>query len=98
MPLDSGTLAEAPIPDSRIYPGSMADAMEQAFREEWPKVMIGAAPPASSEQLNMMFRAIAQGVIRHLKQNCESMKVSVTVNVGGTNYSGTGTVTDIIIS
>jgi hypothetical protein len=26
------------------------------------------------------------------------MKVSVTVNVGGTNYSGTGTVTDIIIS
>jgi hypothetical protein len=94
MPLDSGTLA----PGTANYSGSMAAAMEQAFREEWPTVMGDAEVPASSEQLNLMFRAIAQGVIRHLKQNCESMKVSVTVNVGGTNYTGTGTVTDIIIS
>lgn len=94
MPLDSGTLA----PGAANYSGSMAAAMEQAFREEWPTVMGNAAVPASSEQLNLMFRAIAQGVIRHLKQNCASMKVSVTVNIGGTTHSGTGTVTDIEIS
>jgi hypothetical protein len=94
MPLDSGTKA----PDTATYNGSMADAMEQAFREEWPFVMGDADLPASSEQLNLMFRAVSQGVIRHLKKNSTSMKVSVTVNVGGTNYSGTGTVTDIDIS
>jgi len=44
-----------------------------------------------------MFRAIAQGVIRHLKQNSSSMKVTVTVNIGGTSYTGTGSVTDIEI-
>ena len=94
MPLDSGTKA----PGAASYSGSMADAMEKAFKEEWPTVMGDADVPASSEQLNLMFRAIAQGVIRHLKQNSTSMKVTVTVNVGGNNYTGTGTVTDIEIS
>lgn len=94
MPLDSGT--KAPVPDIRIYSGSMAAAMEQAFKEEWPTVMgYDTDPPASSEQLNLMFRAIAQGVIRHLQQNSTSMKVTVTVNIGGFNYTGEGAVTDI---
>ena len=94
MPLDSGTKA----PGAATYSGSMAAVMEKAFKEEWPTVMGDAVVPASSEQLNLMFRAIAQGVIRHLKQNSTSMKVTVTVNVGGNNYTGTGTVTDIEIS
>ena len=94
MPLDSGTKA----PGAANYSGSMAAAMEKAFKEEWPTVMGDADVPASSEQLNLMFRAIAQGVIRHLKQNSSSMKVTVTVQIGGTNYTGTGTVTDIEIS
>jgi len=93
MPLDSGTKA----PGAANYSGSMAAAMEQAFREEWPTVMEGADLPASSEQLNLMFRAISQGVIRHLRQNSASMKVTVTVNIGGSNYTGTGAVTDIEI-
>ena len=93
MPLDSGTKA----PGSTTYGSSMAAAMEKAFKEEWPTVMGDADVPASSEQLNLMFRAIAQGVIRHLKENCTSMKVKVTVNVGGNNYNCTGSVTDIEI-
>jgi hypothetical protein len=93
MPLDSGTKASG----AAGYSGSMAAAMEQAFKEEWPTVMGDADVPASSEQLNLMFRAIAQGVIRHLKQNSASMKVEVTVNISGTNYSGTGTVNIIDI-
>lgn len=93
MPLDSGTIA----PGAVSYSGSMAAAMEKAFMEEWPTVMKDADLPASSEQLNLMFRAISQGVIRHLKQNSTSMKVTVTVQIGSTNYTGTGTVTDIEI-
>ena len=93
MPLDSGTKA----PGAANYGGSMAAAMEQAFREEWPTVMEGADLPGSSEQLNLMFRAISQGVIRHLKQNSASIKVTVTVNIGSNNYTGTGTVTEIEI-
>lgn len=91
MPLDSGTKA----PGALFYSGSMAAAMEQAFKEEWPTVMGDADLPASSEQLNLMFRAISQGVIRHLVQNSASMKVTVTVNIGNSDYTGTGTVTDI---
>lgn len=94
MPLNSGTKA----PGSATYSGSMANAMEQAFREEWPYVMGDADLPASNEQLNLMFRAVAQGVIRHLKQNCASLKVTVNINVGGTNYTATGSVSDIEIS
>jgi len=94
MPLDSGTKA----PGSDTYSGSMTDAMEKAFREEWPYVMGDADLPASNEQLNLMFRAVAQGVIRHLRQNCTSMKVTVTINVGGIYYSGTGSVSEIEIS
>ena len=91
MPLDSGTKA----PGATTYDGSMAAAMEQAFKEEWPTVMGDADIPASSEQLNLMFRAIAQGVIRHLAQNSASMKVTVTVKIGVNDYTGTGTVTGI---
>ena len=95
MSLNSGTQA----PGSDQYSGSMADAMEKAFLEEWPYVMGKKADlPASSEQLKLMFRAVAQGVIRHLKQNSASMKVRVTFNIGNTTHIGTGTVTDIDIS
>ena len=93
MPLDSGSKS----PGASVYNGSMADAMEKAFMEEWPFVMGDADLPASSEQLNLMFRAVAQGVIMHLKKNSQSMKVTVTINVGGSNYTGTGSVTDIEI-
>lgn len=75
----------------------MASAMEQTFKEEWPYVMGDADLPATSEQLNLMFRAVANGVVRHLKQNSESIKVSVTINIGTNNYTGIGTVTDIEI-
>lgn len=94
MPLNSGTRA----PGSPTYGGNMAAAMEKAFREEWPYVMGDADLPASNEQLNLMFRAVAQGVIRHLQENCTSLKVTAIVNIGGINYTANGTVSDIEIS
>lgn len=94
MPLDSGTKS----PGAPNYNGSMADAMKQAFREEWPTVMGDATIPASNEQMNLLFRAVSQGVIRHLKRNSSSMKVAVTVKIGSEIYSGSGTVTDIEIT
>jgi hypothetical protein len=95
MPLNSGTKIHKDV--DYKYGGSMSAVMEQVFREEWPTVMKDADLPASSEQLNLMFRAMAQGVIRHLKENCTSMKVEVTVNVNGNNYTGIGTVNNIVI-
>ncbi|QAA81839.1 hypothetical protein EI546_08960 [Aequorivita sp. H23M31] len=94
MALKSGTKGTS----SAVYPGSMSDAMAQAFREEWPTVMGDAPVPASNEQMNLIFRAVSQGVIRHLKQNCSSMRVAITVTIGGSTYNGTGTVNDIDIT
>ena len=94
MPLKAGT--KAPVANG--YNNSMAAAMEKAFMEQWPYVMDDADLPASSDQMKLMFIAIAQGVIKHLKQNSASMKVRVTFNIGNTTHIGTGTVTDIDIS
>ncbi len=93
MPLKAGT--KAPVING--YENSMAAAMETAFLEQWPYVMGDETLPASSDQMKLMFIAIAQGVIKHLKQNSASMKVTVNLNVGGSNVTGTGTVTDITI-
>ena len=94
MSLKSGTKGVSAL----TYNGSMADAMAQAFKEEWPTVMGDADVPASNEQMNLIFRAVAQGVIRHLKQNCSSMKVEVTVNIGGEAKICKGTVSNIDIT
>jgi hypothetical protein len=93
MPLKAGTKA----PVSNGYGGSMAEAIETAFMAQWPYVMGDADVPASNDQMKLLFIAVAQGVVNHLKQNSASMKVTVTVNVGGTSYNGTGTVSNIEI-
>ncbi len=58
------------------YAGSMAAAMENAFLREWPAIM-GSAAPQPDNQIRLLFIAIAQGVLRHLKDNEDSISVNV---------------------
>lgn len=60
MALKAGTRTE--------YSGSMAEAIERAFRSEWPRVMEGMELPATtSPDLKLLFVTIAQGVVAYLK-------------------------------
>ena len=74
------------------YVGSMASAMEEAFKNEWHNYMDGAAPPKMNDQMRLMFVAIAQGVVNHLKANHDAFKVTVTQTA---NSISTGTVSII---
>jgi hypothetical protein len=78
---------------SSINAESLAQAMETAFITVWPGVMDGQPAPAMNPQMHMMFLAIAQGVVNHLKANPDAFKVTVT-ETGSGNY--TGTVTSIV--
>jgi len=75
MALKAGTTA------SSEYSGSLAQAIEQAFRKEWPSVMKGMDLPATtSPDLQLLFVAIAQGIVRYLKDHASSFQVSVAVS------------------
>jgi hypothetical protein len=78
MPLKPGTIATVD------YKGSMAQAIEEAFKEEWLKVM-GSAAPASNPQMQLLFIAIAKGVVRHLASHADAFKVNITFD--GTSYN-----------
>jgi hypothetical protein len=75
--------------------GSMAEAIEKAFRAEWPKVMEGSDLPAeTSPDMQLLFTAIAQGVVKHLKENADAFQVSVSVSGAHTGqHSASATVT-----
>ncbi len=72
MPLKAGTTSN--------YDDSMAQAIERAFRREWPSVMKEMDLPATtSPDLKLLFVAIAQGVVAYLKTHQSSFEVGVTV-------------------
>ena len=70
------------------YVASMASAMEAAFMSEWHNYMNGADAPAMNDQMRLMFVAIAQGVVNHLKANHDAFKVTATQTTSGI-YTGT---------
>lgn len=74
---------------------SMAKAMENAFIQQWPIIMGDQEPPADRQQLQLMFVAIAQGVVAHLQANPEAFEVEVTLPNGNT---ATGAVTAIEVT
>ena len=78
MTLKAGTISN--------YSNSLADAMEDAFLEAWPTIM-DSKKPKVNDHLKLMFIAVSQGVIKHLKENPGSFKVEI-YNVGGSNYDG----------
>ncbi len=90
MPLKAGNVNESkpPTPDDR----SMAQAIEQAFREQWPLVMGDRELPEDNPQTKLFFAAIARGIVAHLVQHPEAFQVTVTLP---DNTTATGTVTAI---
>jgi len=86
MALKAGTI------DDPSNSNSMAQAMEDAFVAQWPFVMGDRDLPADRQQMRLMFVAVAQGVVEHLKSNPDAFKVEVRLTGGGT---ATGEVTEI---
>ena len=87
MALRAGTKSSA----TDEYTNSMAEAMEKAFLKEWPAIM-GSDPPKTDNQVRLLFIAIAQGVIRHLKNNENSITVTVpTIGIVPSNIATDGT-------
>lgn len=84
MPLKAGTTND--------LSNSMAKAMEDAFVEQWSNVMGDRELPEDRQQMRLMFVAVAQGVVEHLKSNPNAFRVEVTLPGGGT---ATGEVTEI---
>jgi hypothetical protein len=77
--------------EERELNNSMAKAMEDAFFQEWPKIMGNESVPESNDQMLLMFIAISQGVIRHLHDNPGAFQVSAVSGGGEVSeirYSG----------
>ena len=66
MALKSGSVAD--------FNNSMAEAIQQAFINEWPTIMKGDAPPPS-DQMKLLFIAVAKGVVQHLTAHAEAFVV-----------------------
>lgn len=67
--------------------GSMAKAIEDAFKEHYPEVM-GKAAPNPNKQMTLLCVAIAEGVIKHLRAHPEAFVVKTKFqNIGTFNAS-----------
>ena len=73
---------------------SMTQTIEDAFKAEWLRVMqngdgnANPKPPDFNAQMQIMFVAIAQGVIQHLKENPDAFVIKIESAATG---SGTHT-------
>ena len=75
------------------FADSMAEAMVEAFKTEWPHVMGVAPKPENMDQMKLLFAAVAQGVVKHLQIHATDFKVTVTSSGSG-DYKGTVTEID----
>ena len=73
MALKAGTVAD--------FENSMAEAMENALKAEWPIVKKVAFPENDPEDRRLLFVAIAQGIVRHLEKNAETAIIVHSVEV-----------------
>lgn len=55
------------------YQGSMAEVMENVFKEQ-----MALGQPKPSEQMKVLFIAVAEGVVRHLIAHPEAFVITVT--------------------
>lgn len=60
------------------FADSMAEAMENALRQEYQAVKDTPMPEAPDQDRHMLFVAIAQGVVRHLIDNLSALEIAVT--------------------
>jgi hypothetical protein len=73
------------------FAGSMAQAIEDAFLSEWPKVNPDLPKPTEPgeeplKSMRLLFAAVAQGAIRHLHENPDAFHVRV--DNGGVDLTG----------
>ncbi len=61
------------------FTDSMAEAMDEAFRDEWQVAIGTPLLETGARERKVLFSAIALGVVRHLKKNSEALKVIVNV-------------------
>jgi len=84
MAIKAGTVAD--------FENSMAEAIENALKTEWPTVKGKAFPDNDPEDRRLLFVAIAQGIVRYLKDNAELSivvhSVAVTQNDDDIDVSG----------
>ena len=91
MALKAGNIVENTITGeiTENLAGSMALAIETAFKTEWKKINKKDPPPGFNEQTRLLFFAVAQGVVNHIKNN----PLSITINLNsGTTQTGTLTI------
>ena len=91
MALKAGSVAN--------FNGSLAEAMEQAFQNEWLDVFGEALPGGGEQERKILFAAIAQGLLSYLQTNIDgSLEVDVSVTqVGGGGIQSTGGETEVRI-
>lgn len=58
------------------FSNSMAEAMEEAMKKEYLNLKGVAMPDMGEEDRRMLFSAIAQGVVRYLKDNIDAFQIS----------------------
>jgi hypothetical protein len=86
------------LPPDAEFTDSMAEAMENALAAEWLRLRNRPLPALGREDRRLLFVAIAQGVVRHLRDNAEAaLRVhSVEVRQEDTLVQSTGTFTGFI--
>jgi hypothetical protein len=88
MAIKAGTVAD--------FSGSLAEAMENALKDEYQAVKEEPLPDQGVEDRRLLLVAIAQGITRYLKSNVDAWQISVeTTLVNTDDAEGTGTLDDI---
>lgn len=65
---------------------SMAQAMEDAFQDEWQAAKGKALPDSGEDDRRILFAAIAQGVLNHLKAHInEALLIDVETEQNSSN-------------
>ncbi len=80
------------MPTDKLKPGrvsnftnSMAEAMDEAFREEWRSVKGSSLPRLGQEDRRILLVAIAQGIAAHLKEHANAINVRIDLADGAAN-------------
>jgi hypothetical protein len=91
MALKAGTSS-----NDSAFADSLAEAMENALRQEYQAVKGEPLADQGQDDRRMLLVAIAQGIVRYFKDNTDAWQISVeTTLTDATHADGTGTVDDI---
>lgn len=86
MPIKAGTVKD--------ITGSMAEAIENALEQEYRLIKGKPIPDMGLEDRRLMLVAIAQGVVRYLKDNTDAFKITAEITPeGGASAVSCGHVT-----